>query len=498
MLGPLEEMIGHEGNLTPTGKKLRMVHRNANKLLNLINKLLDYRKVETGNMILKIQEENIVTFVEEIYLTFRDAAVKKNVSFEFSSEETEIPVWFDKEKLEMILNNLISNSIKYIGSGNKVLIKIKKEADKAIVEIIDNGIGISHKEQKHIFDWFYQVDQTLPMSSGIGLSLTKKLVELHNGEIVVESEENKGATFRITLWLGKDHFDASRIQILENIPSKVIMGSTEDNYDSEEKSGEKNSNKGLKKVLLIEDDEDIRAFLNEYLEKKYIVYQAPNGKAGMHLALEKHPDIIISDIMMPEMNGVDFCRELKSNLRISHIPIILLTAKTSLTDQKEGAEIGADAYITKPFSPELLVLRIDSLLTGRESLKRFYRNLFNMNSPKKLDATGPDEKLLENIYQHLKHNLDKADFNVNELCEAMNMSRSLFYKKVKMLTGVSPVEYIRSIRLQEAAQLLKTEKYKVYEVMYLVGFNDQKYFRQSFTKEFGYSPSEYMKFIQNP
>jgi AraC-like DNA-binding protein len=176
----------------------------------------------------------------------------------------------------------------------------------------------------------------------------------------------------------------------------------------------------------------------------------------------------------------------------------LLTAKTSLTDQKEGAEIGADAYITKPFSPELLVLKIESLLSGRENLRRFYRNLFNMNSPKKVDVSSPDEKLLENIYQHLKNNLEKADFNVNELCEAMNMSRSLFYKKVKMLTGVSPVEYIRSIRLQEAAQLLKTEKYKVYEVMYLVGFNDQKYFRQCFTKEFGHSPSEYIKSLQNP
>jgi DNA-binding response OmpR family regulator len=316
---------------------------------------------------------------------------------------------------------------------------------------------------------------------------------LHHGKIEVESTENQGATFRIQLPLGKEHFDPARVLLLEDEPSKVIMekGSTEEGDDPE-----RAHIKGFKKVLIIEDDEEIRAFLKQYLEKKYLIYEAINGREGMEVAIAKHPDLIISDIMMPEMNGVDFCKALKNNIKISHIPIILLTAKTSLANQMEGAEIGADAYITKPFSPELLLLRIESLLMSRENLKRFYRNLFNMNSPKKVDSNNPDEKLLESIYKELKSNLDKPEFNVNELSEKMNMSRSLFYKKVKMLTGVSPIEYIRSIRLQEAAQLLKTEKYKVYEVMYLVGFSDQKYFRQCFTKEFGYSPSEYIKTAQ--
>jgi signal transduction histidine kinase/ligand-binding sensor domain-containing protein/DNA-binding response OmpR family regulator len=495
MLGPLEEMINHEGSITPTGKKLKMVYRNANKLLNLINKLLDYRKADSGNVILKIREENVVVFVEEIFLSFKELAEKKNIHFRFCSKEPEVLLWFDKEKLEIILNNLVSNSFKYIGSGNEVSIIVSKTDESVVIEIADNGIGISKSQQKNIFEWFYQGDQSFPMSSGIGLSLTKKLVQLHHGKIEVESTENQGSKFRVQLPLGKEHFDPARVLLLENEPLKVIMekGALEETEETE-----KSPVKGLKKVLIIEDDDEIRLFLKQYLEKKYLIYEAMNGREGMDVALAKHPDLIISDIMMPEMNGVDFCKTLKNNIKVSHIPIILLTAKTSLANQMEGAEIGADAYITKPFSPELLMLKIESLLNSRENLKRFYRNLFNMNSPKKVDSNNPDEKLLESIYKELKKNLDNPDFNVHELSEKMNMSRSLFYKKVKMLTGVSPIEYIRSIRLQEAAQLLKTEQYKVYEVMYLVGFSDQKYFRQCFAKEFGYSPSEYIKTAQMP
>jgi DNA-binding response OmpR family regulator len=243
--------------------------------------------------------------------------------------------------------------------------------------------------------------------------------------------------------------------------------------------------------LIIEDDEEIREFLRGYFEREYKILEAEDGKQGLAIATHSHPDLIISDIMMPEMDGIDLCRELKNNIKTSHIPVILLTAKTSLTHHKEGIQTGADAYIMKPFSPEILALTVHNLLQSRENLKRFYRNLFtqesNHTAPK--EKSTIDEKFLQSIYQKLMSNLDKPDFNINELCDVLNMSRSLVYKKVKMLTGLSPVEYIRSLRMQEAGKLLKTRQYKVFEVVYMVGFTDVKYFRQCFTKEFGYSPT---------
>ncbi|HEY9048181.1 MAG TPA: two-component regulator propeller domain-containing protein [Ohtaekwangia sp.] len=505
MIGPLEEMVTREGSYTPTGRKLKMVYRNAHKLLSLINKLLDYRKIESGNIVLKVKEDDIVAFVEEIYITFKELANRKNIHFHFHASEPSLMVWFDKEKLEMVVNNILSNSFKYIGKGNEISISILKQVSekwpqgKVSIKIKDNGIGIPKKQLSNIFDWFYKGDNTAPMSSGIGLALAKKLVHLHKGEIYVESIEGSGSTFSIKLPLGKDHFRPNEI-IIDNSEDRFILGENGrqpyiPEIISEDIDDETSGKKGMRSLLLVEDDEDIRLFLREYFEKNYKILEAANGKEGLSLAMDHHPDLIISDIMMPEMNGIDFCKELKGNIRTSHIPVILLTAKTSLTHHKEGIEIGADAYITKPFSPEMLALTMNNLLQSRENLKRFYRNLFTAVPAGTAIAEphSPDEKFLHSIYDLLKVNLDNPEFNVNELCEALNMSRSLLYKKVKMLTGLSPVEYLRSLRMQEAAQLLKSQKYKVFEVVYMVGFSDLKYFRQCFVKEFGYPPSEYIK-----
>jgi signal transduction histidine kinase/ligand-binding sensor domain-containing protein/DNA-binding response OmpR family regulator len=508
MIGPLEEMVTREGSYTPTGRKLKMVYRNAHKLLNLINKLLDYRKIESGNIVLKVTEDDIVAFTEEIYITFKELAVRKNIAFNFHADEPSLMAWFDKEKMEMVLNNIISNSFKYIGKGNEISISLRKQVTekcpqgKIYIRIKDNGIGIPKKQLGSIFDWFYKGDSSGPMSSGIGLALAKKLVHLHKGEIYVESVEGSGSTFSIKIPLGKDHFKPNEIVIATNEDKFLLNGNVSpaitpptamvlDDHEEEETTGKK----GQRSLLIVEDDEDIRLFLKEYFERSYRILEASHGKEGLALTAEHHVDLIISDIMMPEMNGIDFCKALKSNIRTSHIPVILLTAKTSLTHHKEGIEIGADAYITKPFSPEMLTLTMNNLLQSRENLKRFYRNLFtvNGNGAAAPEAHSPDEKFLQSIYDILKANLDHPDFNVNELCESLNMSRSLLYKKVKMLTGLSPVEYLRSLRMQEAAQLLKSKKYKVFEVVYMVGFSDLKYFRQCFVKEFGYAPSEFLK-----
>jgi len=502
MIGPLEELLTTESNTTSTGRKLRMVSRNAHKLLNLINKLLDYRKLESGNILLKVKEENLVEFTRDIFIAFKELADHKKIQFQFHADDPDIRLWFDKEKLEMVLNNVISNSFKYIGKGNEISVSVGKEntekypQGRAVIEIRDNGIGIPRKHLGNVFDWFHKGENSGTMSAGIGLALAKRLVHLHKGEIFVESTEGVGSIFSIKLPMGREHFKPEEIVFLtqeESISQDLSEYNEKLIPDVEEHdSGNK---KGYRSILLIEDDEEIRQFLREYFEKEYKIFEAENGKTGLEIANQHHPDLIVSDVMMPEMDGMDFCKEIKSNVRTSHIPVVLLTAKTSLAHHKEGIQTGADAYITKPFSPEILSLTVHNLLQSRENLKRFYRNLFIQESPQELKKEGNtlDEKFLQTIYDQLKANIDKTDFNINELCDSLHMSRSLVYKKIKMLTGLSPVEYIRSLRMQEAAKLLKTQRYKVFEVVYMVGFTDIKYFRQCFSKEFGSSPSDFIK-----
>jgi signal transduction histidine kinase/ligand-binding sensor domain-containing protein/DNA-binding response OmpR family regulator len=497
IMGPLEEMLSKENQTSPNARKLQMVHRNATKLLNLINKLIDYRKVESGNVILKVSESDIVSFVNELFQSFADLAGKRNVNYTFHSEVSSLDVWFDKEKLEMVINNILSNSFKYLGEGNEIRVHLSQQVSekypqgRAVVKIKDNGLGIPKKHLGSIFNWFYKGDNSGTMNSGIGLSLARKLVHLHKGDIYVESVEGKGSTFSVKVPLGKDHFSKEEVTFVEHQPvdQQLTLAEPIESDDTSHKKGQSN-------LLIIEDDEEIRQFLREYFENDYKVSEASNGDEGLGMANTLHPDLIISDIMMPGKDGIEVCKLIKESMRTSHIPVILLTAKTSLLHQKEGIETGADAYITKPFSPEILSATVNNLLQSRNSLMRFYRNLFieksNAERPPE-GTTSPDQKFLQTVYEHLMLNLDKPDFNVAELADLLNMSRSLVYKKIKMLTGLSPVEYVRSLRMQEAAKLLRTQQYKVFEVVYMVGFSDLKYFRQCFAKEFGVSPSEYMK-----
>lgn len=503
ILGPLEEMLSKEDRNTGAWKKLQMVYQNASKLLNLINQLLDYRKADAGNMVLKVRRDDIVGFIEEIFITFRELAERKRIDFGFYAPDVLVLAWYDREKLEMVLNNLLSNSFKYIGKGNAITVTIRTErgntyesqAGFVVVEVKDNGIGIPGSKLKHIFEWFYQGNPMTPMSSGLGLALAKKLVQLHKGQIFAESTEGKGSTFGFKLLLGKGHFEPDTI--LENEAPLVLPVSEPEvalAAGDSKASGISGHRKGFKKILIVEDEEEIRVFLKGCLEDTYHLIEAINGKEGIEQTLTHHPDIIISDVMMPVMDGIAMCRELKSNIRTSHIPVVLLTAKTALTHHKEGLETGADAYLTKPFSPELLRIKLHNLLQSQEKLKRFYLNLFHINVPQpEKEANSIDEKFLQSIYEILKTNLENSDFNVHELAAALHMSRSLVYKKIKVLTGSSPVEYLRSLKMQEAARLLKSGRYKVFEVAYMVGFNDEKYFRQCFSKEFGCSPSNYIK-----
>jgi signal transduction histidine kinase/ligand-binding sensor domain-containing protein/DNA-binding response OmpR family regulator len=501
IMGPIVDMLSKEDGQSANTRKLQMVHRNATKLLNLINKLIDYRKIENGNVVLKVKEADIVSFMKEIFESFQGLAAERNISYRFLAEAPSIQVLFDHERMEMVFNNILSNAFKYIGQGNDIVVHVGLQISKShpagrvVIKVKDNGIGIPRKYLGTIFDWFHKGDNSGSMNSGIGLSLARKIVHLHKGEIYVESSEGNGSTFSVKLPLGKDHFTDGEITVLRDIQNDTEhLETITDGRDIE--TDETPAKRGHPGVLVIEDDEDIRLFLREYFEGNYRILEASNGNDGLEMANTFHPDLIISDIMMPGKDGIEICSLLKNNIRTSHIPIILLSAKASLNDHKKGIETGADAYITKPFSPDILSLTVGNLLQSRNHLMRFYRNLFiedSGNNEAVTKAPSPDEIFLQAIFDHLKANIEKSDFNIAELSDRLNMSRSLVYKKIKMLTGLSPTEYIRSLRLQEAAKLLRTHKFKVFEVVYMVGFSDLKYFRECFSKEYGVPPSEYMK-----
>lgn len=496
IIGPIEEMLSLENKHSPQARKLQMIHRSAEKLLNLINKLLDYRRIESGHVILQVRETDIIPFIREIYESFKDTASKKHITYDFYTTVPAIKVWFDSEKMEMVLTNMLSNSFKYIGSGNEIEISVSVQTSerhpqgRVVIKIRDNGIGIATKHLGSIFEWFYKGESANLMNSGIGLSLAKKLVLLHKGDIFVESIEGQGSTFSVEIPMGRDHFTDDEATFLTDEPSAPPT------LSSAEEEEEVPVKRAIPSILIIEDDEDIRIFLREYFEKGYKIFEAVDGSQGLEMANTHHPDLIISDIMIPGPDGIEVCKLLKGTVRTSHIPIILLTAKTSMVHHKQGIEVGADAYITKPFSPDILSLTVTNLLQSRNQLMMYHRNLFVDNgkaSASGHDSPSPDETFLRTVFEQLKKNLEKPDFNVAELSDMLHMSRSLVYRKIKMLTGLSPTEYIRSLRLQEAAKLLRSQKYKVFEVVYMVGFSDVKYFRQCFAKEFGVSPSEYMK-----
>jgi ligand-binding sensor domain-containing protein/signal transduction histidine kinase/DNA-binding response OmpR family regulator len=494
IIGPLEDMMSRENSDTPNSKKLHMVHRNAHKLLTLINKLLDYRKIESGKMILTIRQIDIVPFIEDIFINFKELSNRPNVNFEFYTEEKSIQAWVDPEKMEMVLTNIVSNSFKYIGGGNAISITVKKEVaaddtEYARIEVKDNGMGIDKDQVRYIFDWFYHGNTNNHISSGIGLALAKKLVYLHNGEIYAESTVGAGSVFIVKIPLGKDHFGPHDVIVDADKPNDLDIGLPE--HDEYDEGHSVHTKKGLKTILLVEDDDEVRSFLKDYLSPGYRIIETSNGRQALQVAFDSNPDLVLSDIMMDEMDGMELCQSLKHNIKTSHIPIVLLTARAAHSHHKAGLETGADAYITKPFSPEILSLTIHNLLQARENSRRYYRTLFLTDE--KPAIVSPDEKLLQQIFEVVKANMNNADLSVDAVSHEVGLSKTILYKKIKQLTGLSPIEYIRSLRISEAAKLLRTQRYKVYEVVYMVGFSDLKYFRKCFVKEFGYPPSQLLE-----
>ncbi len=489
ILGPAKQLM-EEGNSSDYQKsRYNLIHQNASRLLNLVNQVLDFRKAQAGELKLKVSKTDIVAYSKNIFDSFKELAYNKKITLNFVSEEENITGWIDTDKYDKILYNLLSNALKFTNKYGNVdlFIRLKDGAEGVlIVEVSDNGIGIPIKSQEKIFKRFYQVSnsQEHNTGSGIGLSLVKSLVQLHKGTIKVVSTPGKGSTFTVEIpmdrsfYSNKEAFD----YVIKN-----------DNLDSHlpEKSAKKIiQNTELKqKVLVVEDNTELRKYLVDYLSDYYKVYEAENGAEGLKICQQIKPVLCVADVMMPVMDGLEFCKELKNDDFISHIPVVLLTALAENEDKVKGYDIGADGYLVKPFDPSLLKTVIENIIKSRLELKAKFSG--EVESKVGLLTHSPiDEEFMTKITNLINDNISELDLSTEFLCDKLGVSSSKLYRKIKELTDLAPNEFIRTIRLKKSAELLKSKKYNVSEVTNLVGFNDPLYFSRCFKKQFGFPPSK--------
>jgi signal transduction histidine kinase/DNA-binding response OmpR family regulator/streptogramin lyase len=485
ILTPVERMIKKAEDPVQI-TQLQLIQRNAKRLLNLVNQLLDFRKMEVQETKFNPSEGDIIAFIKDTVSSFSDLSEKKNVKLEFESSVQHLETIFDQDKLEKILFNLLSNSFKFTPEKGSVSVRLGQinvsETLFLQIDVTDTGIGIPSDKLDKVFDRFFQSD--LPKSmvnqgSGIGLSITKEFVKAHDGSITVESEVGRGTTFTVLLPV-KDvavHHETAQVEVIASLEP------------GEQPSADERGSR-LPMLLLVEDNEDFRFYLKDNLSLHYQVVEARNGKEGLAQAQRVLPDLIVSDVMMPEMNGIELCRRVKTDKNISHIPVILLTARTAEEQKLEGFESGADDYVTKPFNFEILQSRIRNLIHQRELFHKEFRQKIEVKAST-IAITSLDEKLIQNAIRYVEAKISDADFSVEELSHELGMSRVHLYKKLQALTGKSPLEFIRSIRLQHAAQLLEKSQLTVSEVAYKVGFNNPKYFAKYFKEEFMVLPSAY-------
>jgi len=524
--GPMDFLIQSGRGLSDEvrEKQYQLIKKNAEYLLRLANQLLDFRKVDQGIVKLKVQQEDMVAYIKEVSEPFQFIAEKKGIAFEVEASSPNISAWFDPGVVEKVVYNLLSNAFKYTPEGGNVNVEITyptenrgklkpKHRQKCVeIRVQDTGVGIPKKDRQKVFYRFFKSEPgngSNPMGAGIGLSYTKELVKLHHGSIWVEENQAGGACFVVKLpaqgnaYTSHEKATTYKSSQQERFASppmgmnRTFLESalyTQGNqqvagWDSDKTRVEAER---LPKMLIIDDNEDIRTFLREAFRSEYTIYEAPNGAEGLKIALEHTPNLILSDVMMPEMDGIELCNALKEDMRTSHIPILLLTAKTTEETELEGLRMGADGYIRKPFRIEILRHKVANILATRQEFqKRFRRE--EMLEPTEIDVSSNEEPFLQKAMNVIEENMTEPDFNVEAMVREIGMSRSKLYLKLKGLTGLSSSEFIRTVRLKRAAQLLETSDLTIKEIMFLTGFNTASYFSKCFKKQFGVVPSEYMQ-----
>ncbi|MCV9386672.1 hybrid sensor histidine kinase/response regulator transcription factor [Reichenbachiella ulvae] len=474
--------------LDKVNKELSIISRNVNTLNHLINQLLDFRKLEQDKMELLIEYKDIVPLIESRVASFQILAKNKNVDLHFRSEANSIEFYFDEDKMEKIINNLLSNAVKYSIDGGNVNVRLKEINNDIAIEVEDNGVGISEDVQNTIFERFSRASMAtkITQSTGIGLNLTKGLVELHGGRIELASKKGEGSIFFLFFPKDANHldhpmyrFEAKPIEVFDQVEQDGLL------------EGELNtSSYSNRTILIVEDNEDLLSFLSDKLRDHFNVLSAKNGQIGLKSCIENNPDLVISDIMMPEMNGYELCNAIKNDDRVCHIPIVLLTAKTNHESELHGFKLGADAYVGKPFDFEIIVARIVSIFYSRQQLwKRIADNPFF--KPDEIDLNTRDEQFMRQINNTIEEYMASPEFSVEMLARQVDISKNNLNTKIKALTGKTSVQFIRLLRLHRAAMLLKAKDSRVSQVTYQVGYTDLQHFRDHFKKEFSVTPSEF-------
>ena len=496
ILGPLEDLLKSHSLVSKDKQKISVIHQSAVRLLNLINQLLEFRKAETQNRQLCVSMGNLAAVVHEIGLKYKELNRKPSVDILIETESDNMQLFFDKEVITIVLDNLISNALKYTEQGKITLMLRWKERNAskyAEISVSDTGYGIDAEALPHIFDRYYQERSEHQASgTGIGLALVKNLVNLHEAQIEVESKLNEGSIFTILLQADYVYPQALHGENMEN----ETHGAAAEAEDVKEES---QNNKPI--VLVVEDNADISEYIAESLSEEFDVRIAENGKVGLQSAVKWVPDIIVSDVMMPVMDGIEMCRKIKDNICTCHIPVILLTAKDSLSDKEAGYQYGADSYMTKPFSASLLRTRIHNLLEMRRRLVERVSGASSMEIKKTVIAENCsklDNEFLAKLTQLIEENLSQEKVDVKYLSDKLCMSSSTLYRKMKALTGLSTNEYVRKVKMRNAEKLLLEGKYAISDIAFMVGMNSTGYFRQCFKDEFGISPSDYVKQLKAP
>jgi signal transduction histidine kinase/ligand-binding sensor domain-containing protein/DNA-binding response OmpR family regulator len=492
IISPLNELMENLDVNPKIAKKLSIIDRNANRLLTLINQLLDFRKAEYGLLQLNVSNGNIVRFSKEVHLYFNEMAKSKEIKLKFKQSEDEIVFPFDRNKIEIVLCNLLSNAIKYCKSGDKITLEVSRQEDFCFISIKDTGLGMEADYLDKIFDHFYQIksaESTEMIGSGIGLSFSKKIIELHHGSIEVKSQLNNGAEFIIKLPLNLNYYEGQ-------IDTNFINTDNIKAYDTKWNENQiENLSITTKEntLLLIDDNQEILDYLKDILSDSYTILMANNGEEGFKIASTEIPDLIVSDVMMPGKDGITLCKELKSQIITSHIPIILLTARSSTVFEIQGLQTGADDYVTKPFNPTIIKARIASLLENRKKIRALLLNKiqFEPTLTEIEKDTNTESAFIHKAIILVENNLQNSSFSIDNMVDELNMSQSTLYRKIKSLTGLSLTSFIRSIRLKKAAHLILIDDLNLSQIAYEVGFNDYKYFKISFEKQFKCLPSKY-------
>lgn len=511
--GPVEYILENTQLPSDAREQLQVVERNTNRMLRLINQILDFRKIQNKKMKMQVQRINVVPFTRKIMENFDSVAEEHQIDFLFETEKEELYLWVDVDKYEKIVFNLLSNAFKYTPDGKMIKVFVHEDENTVSVGVEDQGIGIADNKRLSIFVRFENlVDRNLfNPSTGIGLSLVKELVEMHKASIAVDSKLGEGSCFSVNFLKGKEHYDDSvefmqddttvvGMDVIERV-TDVQTTAVQMDDDALSENEEADTSKGI--MLLVEDNSELRTFLRSIFTSEYRIVEAADGLEGLNKALKFLPDIIISDVMMPEKDGIEMTRELRAEMTTSHIPIVLLTAKSSIESKLEGLEYGADDYITKPFSATYLKARVKNLLTQRKKLQTLYRQDLmsaGTGAPSMEKSVEEQEvpamssidcKFMDKLVELMEKNMDNGELVVDDFVQDLAVSRSVFFKKLKTLTGLAPIEFIKEMRINRAVQLIETGEYSMTQISYMVGINDPRYFSKCFKQKMGMTPTEY-------